>query len=199
MRQPFLVGERIYLRPLEETDFTEEYVGWLNDYRVSKYLEAGRFPINLSGLRRYLERFENSKTDLILAIVEKETDRHIGNVTLNRIDWINRNADTSLIIGREEFRGKGIAAEVWNLLLDYAFKRLGLYKIIAGSIEDNSASIAVLKRLGFKVEGTLRSQVLIDGRYRDIIRFGLLRDEFEGDPSQQFKEAKDAASSRLMG
>jgi hypothetical protein len=39
MRRPFLMGKKIYLRLLEESDVSEEYVGWLDDYEVTRYLE----------------------------------------------------------------------------------------------------------------------------------------------------------------
>lgn len=178
MRRPFLVGEKTYLRLLEESDIGEEYVGWLNDYEVTRYLETGQFPSSPEAIRKYLERFQDSITDLIFAIVDTETDQHVGNVTLNRINWINRTADTGLIIGRKEFRGKGNAFEAWSLVLEYAFLRLGLRKIIAGAVIDNVASITILKKLGFKIEGTFRQEFLVDGEYKDGVRLGLLREEF---------------------
>ena len=193
MKRPFLIGERLYLRPLEESDLNEEYLTWLNDYRVSRFLEAGRFPVTLARTKEYLQRFDNSSTDLILALVDKQSDLHVGNVTLNRIDWINRTADTGLIIGRTEFRGKGYAFEAWALLLDYAFRRLGLHKVTAGSIADNVASVEVLKRLGFELEGTFRSEILVDGAYRDVVRFGLLQEEFEGRASRERVQAQQGA------
>ena len=178
MRRPFLVGKKIYLRLLEESDIGEEYVGWLNDYEVTRYLETGKFPSTPEAIRKYLERFQDSTTDLIFAIVDRDADQHIGNVTLNRINWINRTADTGLIIGPEEFRGKGYAFEAWSLVLEYAFQRLGLRKIIAGAVVDNAASITILKKLGFKIEGTFRQEFLLDGEYKDGVRLGLLREEF---------------------
>jgi len=178
MRRPFLVGKKVYLRLLEDSDIGEEYVGWLNDYEVTRYLETGKFPSTPESIRKYLERFQDSTTDLIFAIVDKDTDQHIGNVTLNRINWINQTADTGLIIGPKESRGKGYAFEAWSLILEYAFHRLGLRKIIAGAVVDNAASITVLKKLGFKIEGTFRQEFLLDGEYRDGVRLGLLREEF---------------------
>ena len=178
MRRPFLVGQKVYLRLLEESDIGEEYVGWLNDYEVTRYLETGKFPSTPEAIRKYLERFQDSTTHLVFAVVDRETDQHIGNVTLDRINWIRRTADTGLMIGRKGFWGKGYAFEAWSLIIEYAFQRLGLRKIIAGAVADNVASIAVLKKLGFRVEGTLRQEVLVDGEYRDTVRLGLLREEF---------------------
>lgn len=173
-----MVGERLYLRLPEECDIGEEYLGWLNDQEVTRYLETGKFPSTYQGIRRYLEYFQNSTGDLIFAIIDRETELHVGNVTLNRINWIHRTADTGLMIGRKEFWGKGYAFEAWSVLIEYAFRRLGLRKIIAGAVADNVASIVTLEKLGFKIEGRFREEYFVEGEYRDGIRLGLLREEF---------------------
>ena len=178
MRRPFLVGQRVYLRLLEDADVGEEYVGWLNDREVTRYLEVGKFPSIPETVGQYVERFRGSTTDLAFAIVDRQTDQHIGNVTLNNINLIHRIADTGLMIGRKDFWGKGYAFEAWGLILGYAFQRLGLRKIVAGAIVDNVASIAVLKKLGFKTEGVLCREFLVDGEYVDCVRLGLFREEF---------------------
>jgi len=110
--------------------------------------------------------------------MDRETDHHVGNVTLNRISWIHRTADTGLMIGRKEFWGKGCAFEAWILLIEYAIQRLGLRKIIAGAVAENVASIITLEKLGFKIEGRLRKEYFIQGEYRDAVQLGLLREEF---------------------
>ncbi len=178
MQRPFLTGQHVYLRALEPSDIGEAYVGWLNDPEVTRFLGAGKFPTTPASLRRSLARFQDPATDLIFAIVDRTTERHIGNVTLNHINWIARTADTGLMIGCKECWGKGCAFEAWTLLLEYAFDRLGLRKIIAGAVDGHAGSLAVLKKLGFRVEGVLRGEYLIDGAYRDAIRLGLFREEF---------------------
>ena len=178
MSGAFLKGEKVYLRSLEEADITEKYVNWLNDPEVTRYLVTGRFPSTLSTLRVYWQRFQSSTTDVIFAINELEGHQHIGNVTLNRIDWIHRTGDTGLMIGRRDFWGQGFAFEAWSLLIEYAFDRLGLRKLMAGVAKENIGSIKVLEKLGFKVEGTSRSTVFVDGVYSDGLYMGLFREEF---------------------
>jgi len=67
------------------------------------------------------------------------------------------------MIGRKEFWGRGYAFEAWSLLLEYAFEVLGLRKIIAGAVVGNVPSMVVLKKLGFKVEGRLRQEFVMNG------------------------------------
>lgn len=178
---PFLAGTRIFLRPLSEADLGGDYLRWLNDPEVARYLETGRFPVTPDDLRRYFERFAHSRDDLIFAIIDKATGLHIGNVTLNRISWMHRTTDTGLMIGKKEFWGRGYAYEAWGLVIRYAFERLGLRKIIAGVIDGNAASLATLQKLGFQIEGRLREELWADGVYRDVFRLGLFRAEFTGD------------------
>jgi RimJ/RimL family protein N-acetyltransferase len=89
------------------------------------------------------------------------------------------------MIGCKEFWGKGYAFEAWGLLLDFAFGRLGLHKVVAGAVADHVASVAVLRKLGFQLEGVSRQEVFVDGAYRDCLRFGLLREEFRNGSATQ--------------
>lgn len=181
---PFLVGARLCLRPLVAADVDGDYLAWLNDHEVTRFLEVGKYPVTREALRQYVDHFRGSTTDVGFAIVDRASDLHIGTVTLNRINWVHRRADTGILIGRKECWGKGFAFEAWSLLIDYAFRRLGLRRLVAGAHDANVASIAVLKKLGFKQEGTYRRHDLVDGTLRDSLLFGLLSEEFVGRSSQ---------------
>ena len=174
MRRPFLEGERVYLRALEESDIGEDYIGWLNDAAVTRYLEsAGYFPSTPVNLTQWLEKYADSSENMAFAIVEKETGQAMGTTTLHAINWIHRTAGIGIMIGRKECWGKGYAFEAWDLLIDHAFRRLGLRKINSGAAVDNVACLGTLKKLGFKEEGVLREQYYMDGRYCDGILMGL--------------------------
>lgn len=181
---PFLAGPRVYLRWLADTDVDDDYLTWMNDPEVTRYLESGKYPVTREALHRFVARFQDSTTDVGLAIVERVSDRRIGSVTLNRINWVHRRADTGILIGRKEYWGKGFAFEAWTLLIGYAFQRLGLRRIVAGAHPGNAGSIGALKKLGFAHEGTLRQHDLVDGDYCDVLQFGLFRDEFVGVPRE---------------
>lgn len=175
MRQPFLVGDLIYLRVLEESDVNDVYLSWLNDHEVSRYLVVGIFPSTADDVRRWVTSFEDRTKAVAFAIVDKTTNQHIGNVTLYDINWVDRTAEWGTMIGRKEYWGKGYGTEARRLMIGYAFQRLGLRKITAGNVADNVASIESNKKLGFKQEGLLREQVWADGKFHDVVRLGLLR------------------------
>ena len=172
------MGEQVYLRSLQEPDIGDEYLSWLNDPEVTRYLETGNSTATLASLRDYLKRFEGSSADLIFAIVDRGTDTHIGNVTLNHISPVHLTTATGLLIGRKEFWGKGIAFEAWSLVIEYAFQSLGMRKVVAGVVAEHAPSVKTLKKLGFQVEGTFRKEVLVDGEFRDKLSLGMFREEF---------------------
>lgn len=178
MRRAFLVGDKVYLRALEAADVSDDYLDWLHDEEVTRYLETGRFPTSREELAVYVQRASAAPDNLAFAIVERQTDLHVGNVALNNINWVHRTADTGVMIGRKTSRGKGYGFEAWSLLIAYAFDRLNLRKIVAGVVTGNDSSEALLRRLGFQQEGTFRAQVFADGAFRDTVRFGMFREEF---------------------
>lgn len=179
MKTPFLVGPRLYLRPLEESDVTEDYVAWLNQEDITRFLETGKFPTTPERVREFVRHFTGSTTDIGLAVILKEGDQHVGNVTLSRINWIHRNAETGLMLGRKDSWGQGYGGEALSLLLDYAFERLGLRKIIGHAVADNQTSIAMVQRLGFRIEGTLREHYFVAGTFHDGVILGLFQHEFQ--------------------
>jgi ribosomal-protein-alanine N-acetyltransferase len=64
--------------------------------------------------------------------------------------------------------------EAVRAVCDYAFGPMGLHRIQANHLPDNHRSAAVLRRLGFTVEGLARELVLIEDRWRDHVLTALL-------------------------
>jgi ribosomal-protein-alanine N-acetyltransferase len=71
-------------------------------------------------------------------------------------------------------QGSGFMTEAVRAMCNHAFGPLGLHRIQANHLPDNHRSAAVLRRLGFTVEGLARELVLIEGRWRDHVLTALL-------------------------
>jgi len=180
MKTPFLIGDRIYLRVLEESDITEENISWINDAESTQFLEmTGVFPGTVESMKQWLQRYTNNINNFAFAIVDKETDLHIGNITLKDINWIHRSAILPILLGNRDFWGRGIGTEAESLLIEYAFNRLGLRKMIHTPIASNIGSVRMAEKLGFQLEGVLREEVFIEGGYHDQLRMGLFQTEFQ--------------------
>lgn len=168
-----LVGEKVSLNALEAVDVNHDYLGWLNDPEVMRYLGSAGSWSTRESLLTYLERFRESTSDLLLAIRDCQTGLHIGNVTINHVNWTTRTGHLGIMIGRKEYWGKGYALEAMKLFLEYLFRQVKLRKVTAGAPVDNVASIVTLKKLGFTTEQVLRNHVLVSGVPRDVVRLAL--------------------------
>jgi [ribosomal protein S5]-alanine N-acetyltransferase len=178
MKTPFIIGQQIYLRPLEREDLNERYLGWLNDPEVNRYLESGTFPYTSTELEKFYEHLAGSRSDVVLAIADKETNTHIGNVKLGPINWIHRKATFGILIGDRQFWKRGIGTEVTKLIVDYGFSRLNLNRIDLGVFAEHSAAIRAYEKVGFQVEGRFRQSLFHEGQYKDHLWMSLLRSEY---------------------
>ena len=128
---------------------------------------------NLSELHTYGEGMPQQITFRI------EKDGQLaGAVALQQIRWYNRKALISIMLKRE-YQGQKIARKALHALLHHAFKVMNFHRLEAEIFGYNKAGIALVEKLGFIREGILREARYFDGQYHDIIRFGLLKDEFD--------------------
>ncbi len=179
MRNPFLVADHVYLRVLTQDDLNAIYREWFNDEDVCRYNSHHRFPNYDENMQDYFERVIKSRENLILAICDKDTDKHIGNIALENIDLVNRSAEFAILIGDKLFWGNGIGKEASALIIDHGFKELGLHRIYCGTSEKNVAMQKLASKLGFIEEGRARGALFKNGDFTNIIQYGLLGDEFK--------------------
>lgn len=84
--------------------------------------------------------------------------------------------------------GLGIATAAVKTITHYAFTRLGLVRVFAGVFANNCASIRVLEKAGFQMEGSLRKSIYKHGRYWDQWIYGRLRRDLNGTPKLPNRE-----------
>lgn len=176
MKHPFLIGKRLYLRGLEESDLEGDYFQWFNDEEVCKYNGHARFPNTAKAMRDYFDKTQGSRSEIVFAIVMKAKDRHVGNVALQDIDWITRSAAFSILIGATDLQGKGIGKETALLVRDYAFERLNLRRLHCGTHADNKGMRKLAVAMGMNEEGLRAQAIYKNGKYSDLVEYGMIRD-----------------------
>ncbi len=179
MPQPFLSMNGIDLRPLRPEDLEGGYKDWFNDESVCEFNSHHRFPKVKDNLSDYYNSLTGNTSILVLAIVDQKTGRHVGNVSLQSIDYIDRSAELAIIIGEKDFWGKGIGEVVCRLMVKHGFEELNLNRIYLGTAENNVSMRRVAEKLGFKEEGTARQAIFKSGVYHNVVNYGLLRTEYE--------------------
>ena len=196
----YLEGPRIYLRPVEPSDVGGDYLTWVNDPTVTKFLDVGAVPTNLVTLQRYVEKLGESPDHVFLAIIRKEDDRHVGNIKLGPINWVHRRAYLGLLLGDPSSRGKGLGGEAIELVLEHGFRTLNLHRIELGCYAAHSAAVALYQKLGFTIEGRIREEYYKQGLHHDIFKFGMLYREWVArvKPSEQASTVADGTEAHEM-
>lgn len=176
-----LNGKRIYLESLIVKVTPEIIQLNMNDIELTKYMNAVPYPYAIEDANRYikfLNVIKDDETMLQLGIFDNQNNEFIGVVSLEGIDFEDQNAELGYWIAKK-FWGKGYAKEAATVILEYAFKKLDLFRIYATLQKENIKSLALLTSFGFQVEGLARNSVKNKGVFVDHYKCGLLKREWE--------------------
>lgn len=172
-RRVRLAGKKSFLRLLVLSDVSERYLGWMNDPQVVRFMRHRSYRSTMKSLEDFVKSREWPR-DLTLAIVDRETNLHIGNIGLTAIDWANGKAELGMLLGDRNFWGQGYMSEAFDLITTFAFSRLKLHRLYAGTERDNQAAVRLFKKAGWEKEGIFKDDILRNGEYVDVIRFAIL-------------------------
>ncbi|GHT87690.1 N-acetyltransferase [Spirochaetia bacterium] len=184
----FIAGKTVLLRPLIETDVEGSYPQWFNDAMVCHGNSHHVYPYVHKQAIDFIQSLPSKKDALVLAIINKSNGIHIGNISLQRINFIYRSAELAIIIGEKTDWGKGFGREASYLLISHGFETLNLHRIECGTFKNNIGMQKIALSLGMQLEGTRRQAVFKEGRYYDVLEYGILRDEFETIESKKYNK-----------
>jgi ribosomal-protein-serine acetyltransferase len=100
-----------------------------------------------------------------------------GTVRYHEIDWPNGSTELGYWVGGA-FEGLGLITQTCQVLIDYAFKELGLNRVVISCAVGNQKSRAIAERLGFTQEGILRQSEWLQDHFTDMAVYGLLASEW---------------------
>ena len=123
---PLLRGKKVTLRPAREND-AEHFVRWFADMEVTRYLNR-RMAVTLEQERDYLKKIGESKDD-VWWMIDAEA-KPIGATGIHRINWLDANGTTGIMIGEKDCWGRGYATEAMRLRTRHAFRELNLHKLM---------------------------------------------------------------------
>lgn len=168
-RDIHISSERLLFTPVNSSYCTSEYVNWLNDDEVVRYLEIFE-PYTSEKLYKYLLSAEQNDQLLFWAIHIKATNKHIGNIKIDPVNYHHGYAEYGIMMGDKKEWGKQYATEASNRIIEYCFEKLGLRKITLGVVEDNIAAFNLYRKLGFEVEGVLKEHGFYNGHLCNMVR-----------------------------
>lgn len=172
---PQLTTARLRLRPFDDAD-APALVAMHSSAHVLRYWdsppwrEPGRAERFLAACRAMADEGTGAR----VAVDRIDDDAFLGWCSLTRWDAQHRSASLGYCFDEPAW-GHGYATEAAGALLAWAFATLDLNRVQAQTDTRNAASARVLEKLGFRREGTLREDCVVDGVVSDSWVYGLLR------------------------
>jgi RimJ/RimL family protein N-acetyltransferase len=173
--KPFIVGEKIILRPFKDGDFPyiEEC---LKDPEVIKLTGSSSDFDRESIIHWYKTR--NEQTDrLDLAIVDQCQDISVGEVVVNLYDEQNHSMNFRILIGPRG-RNRGLGTEATQLIIDYVFKNTKLNQITLSVFDFNPRAKFVYEKVGFVIDSIDENELEFEGEWIDSINMKLTRENW---------------------
>jgi [ribosomal protein S5]-alanine N-acetyltransferase len=123
---------------------------------------------------KYLAKTTSPYDHLAWAVTERAKDQCIGMVCYNQREARDKRLDLGYILAPQH-QGKGYGTEAVRAVLDYCVGRLGAHRVQALVHPDNTASIRLVERLGFRCEGgPLKDYWCVGGCHRSAMIYALI-------------------------
>lgn len=162
------------IRKLEKTDLGER-VAWMNCPEVYKTMHFTP-PITLENTVSWYEHNQAVSTRCDMAF-EDGNGQLVAMGGLTNIDYTTRKAEFYIFVNPARQR-QGIGTEATKLLCQYGFDVLHLHKIYLFTNNSNFGARKTYEKVGFKLEGIHRDEMIFDDKFDDRLYYGLLADEF---------------------
>lgn len=186
---PILDMNEEYVLREQSLDDTSAFFEYYADPNVSRYILASS-PKSLTEAMNELHYCRNlfyQKGGIYWTIARKSDNRMIGAVGLY-IHAPHNRAEICYDLHKDYWR-QGIMATAIEKVMEFAFDKIDLDRIEAVTVKENIPSMAILKKMGYQYEGTLKNYRQYEGKAHDIEMFGITPTLFK---SHLKKSQKDA-------
>ncbi len=122
-------------------------------------------------------RIENDDDALVISVVERESNRVIGELYFMLKSVEHQHIEIGYIFN-PEFQGKGYATEGSRALLEFAFDIYDAHRVTAECDTRNPASYRVMEKLGMRRETHALEDMWFKGEWTDTYAYGILQREW---------------------
>lgn len=171
----------LVLRPIGRRDadawhrLRRSNAAWLRPWEATLPQPDPSVPSTYGGMVRGYRTEARAGRSLALGV--DHADELVGQLTLGGISWGSlRSAYIGYWIS-EHFAGRGLMPRAVALLSDYALTEMGLHRIEINIRPENTASLRVVAKLGFRLEGHRHAYLHIDGDWRDHVTYVMLAEQ----------------------
>jgi len=176
---PFIKGKNIHLVCLsDEVIENTNWYNWFNDEDTTDQMQKHYFPnTKAMQLNFFNSNVQDNPRKLQLGILNIKDNILIGVISLSDINYINRSAEISVVIGEKKYKDLNNFIESARLLIKHGFETLNLNRIYSGTFI-KEIDIMFCKVLGFTNEGVSKEAVYKNGEYKDTYHHAILRKNY---------------------
>lgn len=171
--------EKISLRELKREDVTG-MLEWMHDPEVQKGLRMNAAEKTEEDALKFIAEALTEPTnggDVHFAIVD-EKDKYKGTISLKNFNFESRNAEYAICL-RRNAQHRGIATQATRELLRLAFEEYKLEKVYLNVLAQNVKAIQMYEKVGFAYEGQLRRHLFLNGEYKNLMQYSMLKEEYD--------------------
>ena len=165
-------GEKVRLVPLDKERHAANIYTWMNDPDSTEMILSGELPLTRAAEDAIIDKMsgppETHPTDVLFAI-ETLAGEHVGVCGLHQISYRHRTAVSGIFIGAPEARGRGLGTDAARLRTRYAFEVLGLRMLISEVFAENTASLRMLARAGYREVARIPRRYWKRGAFREVV------------------------------
>ena len=167
-------GKHLIIREAQKTDaqamvdYVEHVVGETDFLTFG----PGEFGITASQEEAYIEKIQQSDNSLILVAVIEGDIVGILNFAGAARSRVHHQGEMGITVLRE-YWGLGVGTHLIENLVTWAKAGGIIRKINLRTREDNHRAIALYKRLGFTVQGTMTREFYVSGKFYNSLSMGL--------------------------
>jgi len=173
-----LETERLIIRKLD-LSYAQAMQALRSQDKVVAYLDSDPHSTvehSKNFIKKNLEMYA-SKKGIFWALIDKSTERFIGDFAFWNIDTKNHRSEIGYTLS-PEYWGKGIMKEAMFTLFNFGFKDLNLHSFEANINPENKNSRGILLRVGFKKEAYFEENYFYNGDFLDSEIYSLLQRNF---------------------
>lgn len=171
-----LKGLKVKLQTLEAKD-AKAICTHLQDFEIHKNLRQLPFPNTFKDAEEFIIHSHNGRDgeeEYVFGVFDLKTNELAGAISAIKID--DHKFEIGYWIG-SNFRGKGFASEIIQLITRVCFEKAKISTIVANVFEDNLSSIRVLEKNGFTQNSTYKSGSCNSYKETKVLQFELKRED----------------------
>jgi len=179
---PTLRGQQTFLRAMTKEDLKLLHK-WLNDPEVMQWWDGRDHPATFDRVearfRRSVEGSDRESERFIVEVEQEGEKRAIGMVQYTRPQPRTRNSQIDVLIGEPEFRDAGYGTDALRAALKHLFETQKVHRVWHTMQSGNARAHKAAEKIGFVKEGVLREHDQVEGKYVDVVVYGMLASDWQ--------------------